>query len=299
MSLLITGSSGFIGRHLCAQLIAQQRSFEILDRELLALSAFPDSADTVIHLAGKAHNRHAPYAEFYDANCQYALNVASAAAAKGLKRFVYVSSSGVYGKSSSLTILTEESELIPSENYSRSKIEGERQLKLLSEDLGFDLVIVRPALVYGADAPGNIERLLRLIDKSPVIPIGNDTNKRSFAYISNFVEFLLVVAEHPNAAGKVFNYKDSDLSTHQLIDGFAHGMNKRPLTFSLPKRIWRVILRSLGKRKLYEQLFENLILDDSRAQQELDWQAPHTVEQALTETGRKFCNVEINRPTDS
>src|SRR5690606_22185843 len=137
-------------------------------------------------------------------------------------------------------------------------LEAEKQLTLLSNQAGFELVIVRPALVYGFDAPGNILRLLKLTSQLPIIPIAERKNKRSFVYVENLVDFLLLVATHPNANGKSFNIADDAISTYDLIDGFAKGMGRNPLLLSFPRFVWKTLLRFAGKQKVYEQLFEDL-----------------------------------------
>ncbi|RUO19609.1 hypothetical protein CWE08_09255 [Aliidiomarina iranensis] len=296
---LLTGSSGFIGRHLvdwCKQkqidviLLARNKNVEKPIR-------FSENFSTVIHLAGRAHvlnessDRH--YDEFYKANCEYALNVARAASKKGLKRFVYVSTIGVYGKSSSECVITETTPLNPVENYSKTKLEAEKKLKTLSEELGFELVIVRPALVYGYDAPGNIASLFRLIEKFPIIPIAEKENKRALIYVENLVSFLMVVATHQNAAGKIFNVADGAISTHNLIAGFASGMSKKPVLFSLPRIVWKVLLKLMGKQKMYEQLFEDLVIDMTYATNELGWFPKHDTKTALEQSGRMFMQRKI------
>lgn len=298
MDYLITGSTGFVGRHLVRRLDTSTNiSYELIKHKENVDGAIGrlEVIDCVIHLAGRAHvlneTSRNPYDGFYKANCKYAIDVAICAASKGMKRFIYVSSIGVYGKSSSEVAISEDTSTEPIECYAESKLEAEKQLKKLSEELNFELVIIRPALVYGHDAPGNIERLLKLIAKLPLIPIGVSSNKRSFVYVGNLVEFLLLAAIHPNAAGKAFNISDHAISTRTLIRGFATGMGRDPFVFSPPRFLWKVLLRSLGKRKLYEQLFEDLELDISLAQTELDWEAPFETEDALKLTGKRFKEV--------
>ena len=301
---LITGSSGFIGRHLLNAVELAEIDFEVLKYSKNDGCVTLPGRDTpiVIHLAGRAHvlneTSASPYEEFYKANCDFALRVAKAAAKQGLKRFVYVSSIGVYGKSSSSGSISENSHLTPVEDYAKSKLEAERQLTALSKELGFELVIVRPALVYGFDAPGNIERLLNLTSKLPIIPIAERKNRRSFVYVENLVDFLLLVATHPNAAGKSFNIADDAISTHDLIDGFAKGMGRSPLLFSFPRFFWKALLRLAGKQKMYEQLFEDLMLDMSLAETELGWKPAHDAAAALQATGKRFLYAKQQAPSN-
>ncbi|GAB3289859.1 NAD-dependent epimerase/dehydratase family protein [Pseudidiomarina andamanensis] len=293
-NILVTGSSGFVGRHLVKKLSEIGVSFNSLDRaRFLATHEIPtEKCEIVIHLAGRAHvlreKSADPYKEFYTANCKFAIDVAKAASTKGLKRFVYVSSIGVFGKSCSINALTEASGVEPKEHYSTSKLEAEGELTLLSRELGFELVIVRPALVYGYDSPGNINRLLALVEKLPVIPIAEKTNKRALVYVENLVDFLLLTTNHPRAAGKAFNIADDSISTHEILSGFAKGMKKKPILFAGPRIIWKLIFFLTGKTKMYEQLFESLVIDMSYAQKELGWQPKFETGIALENTGQMF-----------
>lgn len=294
MRYLISGSSGFVGRHLLTACQFSKIDYEIIRRKdysgevTLPEGNFP----VVIHLAGKAHvlkeAGNSKKEDFYKANCEYALKVAKAAVQNGLIRFIYISSIAVYGKSTSEQLIGEASELKPVDDYGKSKLEAECKLKALSEELGFELVIVRPALVYGYDAPGNIQRLLNLTAKLPIIPIAEKKNQRSLIYVKSLVDFLLLVAVHPSASGKVFNIADDSISTYELIANLASGMDRSPMLFSLPRTVWNIILRAAGKQKIYEQLFEDLVLDTSLAQLVLDWKPKHDNTTALMETGRCF-----------
>ncbi len=294
MSILITGSSGFVGGHLTQYLKTKNIEYDCLVRDKSNKQfKIPDNnIRVVIHLAGRAHvlneTSQSPYMDFYQANCEFALKVAKAAYDQGMKRFIYVSSVGVYGKSCSNELLSVSSELNPVEDYAKSKFEAELELKKISESLGFELVIVRPALVYGYDAPGNIERLLGLIYKYRTIPIAEKNNRRTFIYVDNLVQFLLVAASHPNAKGKIFNAADDGISTLTLISCLATGMGKKPFLFSLPRVLWKLLLGIIGKQKVYEQLFEDLKLDMSLAKRELDWSQVHPTNTALIETGKVY-----------
>ena len=109
------------------------------------------------------------------------------------------------------------------------------------------------------------------------------------------VEFLLLVANHPNAAGKAFNIADSAISTHELIQNFAEGMGKKPWLFSFPRAFWRIVLRVAGKQKMYEQLFEDLVLDTTLAERGLGWKSKYQTTEALRETGQRFWELHQKR----
>ena len=297
MALWVTGSSGFVGIHLTAYLTSNNREFSCISRALGTEDVkFPERCDCVIHLAGRAHIlkdlAKDPLKEFRAANCDYALHIAREAFSRGMKRFVYVSTIGVYGLSESANSIVEDSVLAPIEYYAQSKYEAEIKLRKLSELLNFQLVIVRPSLVYGGNAPGNIRRIFNLINHIPVIPIAERNNSRSFVYVDNLVHFLVLVCDHDAAIGQVYNIADDPISTRQMVRGFSKGMNKRRLMFGLQKTLAKWLFLLLGREKMYQQLFESLVLDMTKAEKELGWRQVIDTDTALFEAGQEFMRIQ-------
>lgn len=294
---IITGANGFVGRHLCAYLASSNKPYEVVSRPNKGIADVEVPAgDVLIHLAGRAHvlkdESENPKKEFFDANCHYALTVARKAHASGIKRFVYVSSVGVYGVSSAPEPITEQSPLEPTELYAESKLEGELQLQHLSKELGFELVIVRPALVYGFDAPGNIARVLKFLSKSKIVPFSTARNQRTFLSVHNLSAFLELVATHQKAAGEAFNIADQQqLSTYKFYRGLALGMGDKAVFPKLPRWLWKLLLIPLGKNKLYQQLFENLSLSTNKARNTLNWRQPYDAENELVKTGQHYITM--------
>ena len=182
MNILITGVSGFIGQALVAELIRQSFSISIAVRQKSNL--FPDEVkqfvvrnfesdsdfsasligvDCVIHLAGKAHvidkNKASVLDEFRLINTDLTLNLARQAAAAGVNRFVFLSSIGVNGNQNIKPFLESDAPN-PQEPYAISKYEAEQGLFELSKETDMEVVIIRPPLVYGENAPGNFGRLM-------------------------------------------------------------------------------------------------------------------------------------------
>lgn len=293
MKLLLTGASGFVGRHFIEELDKLGFHYHCLNREKFNCDSYLPENNVVVHLSGLAHVSSDDVSqskqEFFQANCNFACEVAKAAVKAGMKRFVYVSSLGVYGKNSSESTISETEIKKPKEIYGQSKLAGEHALEKLSDDLNFELVIIRPALVYGGDAPGNISSLMELIRKLPLIPLGEKGNQRSFLSVDNLIDLLLVVLDHPKAVGKIYNVADLEsISTYELISFLALGMGRKPMLLSLPRSLMKPILKGIGKGKLYEQLFESLVVDTSLARYELSWQPKVKIRDGLINAGRYF-----------
>ena len=281
--MLITGASGFIGRHLLAELAARGMPHKIYSRHSNLTAV---SASTVIHLAGRAHVlRDAsanPLAEFRDANVVFALEIAKRAVVAGVQRFIYVSSIGVNGSESKNTPFIETDMPAPHTPYAQSKYEGELALLALGKESGMEIVIIRPPLVYGAGAPGNFGLLMRWMARGVPLPLGAIRNRRSLLYVGNLVDFLIVCTHHPKAANQTFLLSDGvDVSTTQLLQTLAAAQGVSSRLIPVPASWLQAALNFLGKRDLAQRLLSNLQVDSSKARELLGWQPPFTFEEGI------------------
>ena len=202
--LLVTGITGFIGRHLSGELLRRGHRIRAALRSLHAGAAVDrnieqvvvgdlageinwDTAladiDTVIHLAGIAHAGPGLPEQQYDRVNRWATaRLAQAAFRKGA-RFVFISSvAAQVGPSASETI-TERHVPVPVSPYGRSKLNAEREI------IGSQgrYVILRPTLVYGQGVGGNMKRLLDLALFPIPLPFGAVDNRRSLLAVENFL----------------------------------------------------------------------------------------------------------------
>ena len=285
---LITGSSGFVGQALTSVLKQQGMDFLPFNRRDNA-NIFNDNAiSAVVHLAARVHVMNEstvdPLTEFRQSNVAETLSLARRAALAGVKRFVYVSSIGVNGDSTTKAF-TEVDEPHPHNAYSVSKYEAELALKRLALETGLEVVIVRAPLVYGANAPGNFGSLLKWISKGIPLPFGAIHNQRSLLYIGNLVNFLILCAQphlSNRAANETFLISDGqDVSTTYLLKSLAQILGKPARLVPVPAGLLGLALSSLGKRKMAISLLSDLQIDSSKARTLLAWQPPYTVAQGL------------------
>ena len=189
MSILVVGASGFVGRHFIKQLqgeetvgiVAASRQLQPdlkptvkqvqLPKRFVELS--PHDLDRmferitcIFHLASATPRALANcsegdrQAELKD-NVEMPVFLARAAKARGVKRFVYVSSCGIYGAISKLRPFSELSPFEPHDSYTASKIGAEKLLASSANDCP-DITIVRPPAVYGPGGHNALSRLIRL-----------------------------------------------------------------------------------------------------------------------------------------
>jgi nucleoside-diphosphate-sugar epimerase len=295
MKILITGSTGFVGLELaklysnkrCVVRPFKQNTYNdefcvtFINKDTCWNGAF-EGVDIVIHLAGLAHNNAYSKIEYHNINLAGTLNLAEQAVNSGVKRFIFVSSIGVNGTSTSNLIFDHSSKASPHNAYAESKYKAEVGLKAISDKTGLEVVIVRPTLVYGPNAPGNFGVLTKLVSKLPLLPFGLTDNKRDFIAVQNLAHLLITCANHPSAAGHTFLASDGEtVSIKQFTNAIARGLNKKLIQLPVPVSLMRLVARLVGKSAMAEQLLGNLQVDSSNAQEVLGWIPPYTMEQAM------------------
>ncbi|MDK9737699.1 NAD-dependent epimerase/dehydratase family protein [Vibrio sp. D404a] len=295
MKTLLTGATGFIGRELIVQgkldyrCVVRSSSEDFSDAVVLNIesntgwSKALDGCNTIIHLAGLAHNKAVNNEELRNVNLDGTIKLARDAAAVGIKRFVFVSSIGVNGASTrGGATFKIDSEVSPDNEYTNSKYEAELALQQIANETGMEVVIVRPTLVYGPNAPGNFGLLSRLVAKSPLLPFRCANNRRDFISVHNLADLLVCCATHEKAANKVFLASEGEtVSIRQFTDSIAQGLGKRVLQMPIPVFAFRLLGKLTGKSMMIEQLFGDLEVDASTLDTALGWHPPWTMAQSM------------------
>lgn len=298
--ILVTGGNGFVGRVLVPHLSASGRAVRLLVRHSAPAADVPvhcvadwsDEAtlrgamagvDAVCHLAGLAHlTGKAPFDQdrrFDAVNVEMSGHVAQAAFAAGVRRFVFVSSIGAVATSTQPgEALSEQSPRRPTTAYGRSKLRAEARLREIADAHHAELVVVRPPLVHGRNAPGNLARLARLIESGVPLPLGGIANQRSLIHVDNLARVLELCLDHPQAAGQIFHVRDlHDYSTPDILRGLARTMGRSPKMFSLPVPLLRWLAGAAGQGETFRQLTGWLQVDDAHIRTRLGF-APAEVE---------------------
>jgi len=300
MKILVTGANGFVGRSLYNWLLAERRDVRCTVRSELPMKNSvivgeigPETRwrpaltniDVVIHLAARAHvtkeNASNPLAEFRKVNVEGTLTLARQAAQAGVKRFVFISSIGVNGNHNTRPF-TEQDTPHPAEPYAISKLEAEQGLQELAAETDMDIVIIRPPLVYGPNAPGNFGSLVRWVNKGIPLPLGAIHNQRSLVALDNLVDFIITCIDHPAAANQTFLVADGeDLSTTELLRRVGQAMDKPARLIPVPMGMLKLGATVLGKKAMAQRLCGNLQVDISKAREVLGWTPPVSVDEGL------------------
>jgi len=298
-NILVTGGNGFIGNKFIKfveqnqigvkqvvrgeQNVAGKSIFRVseINAETCWEGAF-NNIDSILHLAGVAHNKSASDDYYRDVNTLGTLKMASEAANSGVKRFVFVSSIGVNGSFTDNSSFSELMNANPQNSYTKSKHIAEKGLFELSKKTGMEVVIVRPTLVYGKEAPGNFRMLKKLVSKAPILPFGLVNNKRSYISVDNLSDFLFECSINPLAANQLFVISEGGpVSTKEFTNAIAKGMRTKLRQLPVPVSLLTFFAKLIGKSKQVNQLTGDLDVDSSKARDLLSWTPPETMEQAM------------------
>ncbi|SDG66399.1 NAD-dependent epimerase/dehydratase family protein [Roseospirillum parvum] len=297
LTLLVTGATGFVGRHLVPLLRARGHTVVAAGRaehgEIgpdTEWAPLLDGVDGVIHLAARVHQMADrdpdPAAAFRRVNAGGTRRLAEQAAEAGVRRLVLVSSIKAMGEHTPPDRpLRAGDPPRPVDPYGASKLEAERALFAVAGRQRLEAVVLRPPLVYGPGVGGNFTSLMRLCDSALPLPLGGLANRRSLVHVANLAQALALAAEHPQAPGRVWLVRDGlDLSTPQLITALRRHLGRPPGLFSLPQG-WLARAAGLaGQRPRLERLAGSLVVDDTPIRQRLGYAPTVSVEQGLAET---------------
>lgn len=314
--ILLTGSTGFVGSALLSEL-KKFPDFRVISAVRSAVSPASDDVvvvgnidgttdyssalngvDVVVHSAARAHIMRYevadPLAEYRTVNVEGTLNLAKQAVAAGVKRFVYISSIKVNGESTTgLQAFTESDSAKPEDPYGVSKHEAEEGLRLLAEETGLEVVIIRPPLVYGPGVKANFLSLLKLSATALPLPFGSLKNKRSMVYVGNLVSFIILCIQHPAAANQTFLVSDGeDVSLRNLVTYIRLCLGRSPRLLPVPVGLFKLAGALTGKRGMVDRLVGDLQVDSSKARTLLEWVPPFTVEQGIAATVADFMSKD-------
>jgi nucleoside-diphosphate-sugar epimerase len=317
---LVTGASGFLGRHVCRSLldegatvrglfrgtdsalsgVERVRWSDLLDRP--AIRGAVTGVDAIVHLAARVHvmadTASSPLTEYRRTNVEGTRTLVEESVAAGVGRFVFLSSVKAVGEESERP-WTEQTPPRPVDPYGVSKLEAEQVVRDLAAAGGMAASILRLPLVYGPGMKANMLRLFDAVDRGTPLPLGGIRNQRSVIFAGNVAAAVVRVLQSLAAAGETFFVRDAkDVSTPELVRAIARALGRParlvpipPALFTAAGRVGDLVSRFIPvpiTSAAAARLLGSLTVDASRLTRVTGFQPPYSLEEGLRLTAEWY-----------
>jgi nucleoside-diphosphate-sugar epimerase len=298
MTAIISGSTGFVGENLIGYFERSGINFLPLSREDLYKSNTIQfgKGDTVIHLAGKAHDlkKVSKPEEYYDVNFELTKKLYDDFLNSEASKFIFISSV----KASAdvvVGILTEEDTPDPQTHYGKSKFMAEEYIQSQPLPEGKFYYILRPCMIHGPGNKGNLNLLYKLVSKGIPYPLAAFENKRSFLSVENLCFVIREIIERDDITFGVYQVADDEaLSTNELVSLIAKESKHPARLWRLSPRLIKALAQFGDKFKLpltterLNKLTENYIVSNQKLKDALQKELPISARDGILKTIRSF-----------
>lgn len=311
----ITGGTGFVGEHLAARLQSLNIKTRILTRsnlensndveyfqsDLLTLTTssameFLKDVDVLIHCAGSLTDHDSMQAVHLNST----VILSEAAAKSKIRRFVLLSSVGVYGPRSDC-LISEDEEISPVGLYETTKAKADQLLQDLDYLPELDRVILRPTAVFGHEMKNSsLRNLVVAINRKFFFYIGKAGASASYIHVSNVVDALVILALCRQHRATVYNISDCD-TLENFVGHIQNGINSSGPVRRVPKFLAIIlggILQLVGSNILTKSRIYNLtsraFYSSERFKREFGYVVRYPLKQALGDYAQKVVQVNKN-----
>jgi nucleoside-diphosphate-sugar epimerase len=255
MKVLVTGATGFTGKHLAQALAAAGDSvralvrpskraqqlrdggIEVFEGELTSADDVNEAAKgcgRIYHLAAAFRNVAHSDDHYWRVNVGGTMNVLAAARAHGCERVVHCSTGGVHGHIEEPPA-DETYRFKPGDVYQRTKLEAELAAAAAGEQ-GLPVAIVRPGAIYG-EGDLRFLRLFRAIQRSRFAMVGSGRTRLHMVYVDDLVRGMMLAGSHPAARGEAFLMAGAEAPTlNEIAASVADAMGARRPKLHVP--VW-------------------------------------------------------------
>jgi len=302
--VLITGATGAVGPAVVQHLHDQELTVRVLVRNASRANQLPNDVevcvgdltdpasvraavqgvDGIIHLAAFLHISDPSPAQlqlYYDINVIGTQTLLDAALLQGVKRFVYFSTTSVYGGNRS-EVLSESSTLQLDTPYALSKRQGEELVLSACDTSGQPIgAVLRLASVYGVNLKGNYRRLVQALASGRFVPLGDGANCRTLVFDRDVARAAFLALCKPVRAGAIYNVTDGQFHTlHDIIAAICEALGRSYPPIHVPECVVRTAVtgtrlvaqhssRSPSWANRLEKYLEHAAIDGARIQCEL------------------------------
>lgn len=266
-NILITGANSYVGTSFEKYLKKWSNDYNIDTVDMIDgnwKNKDFSEYDTILHVAGIAHVSTDPKMEelYYKVNRDLTIETAKKAKNDGVKQFIFMSSIIVYGDSSSINkkrVIDKNTVPMPSNFYGKSKLQAEEGIFPLQDDK-FNVVVIRPPMIFGKGSKGNYPKLSKIAQKLPIFP--NIENERSMLHIDNLCEFIRLMIVNQEK-GILFPQNKEYVSTSKLVKLIAEVHGKNILLTKLFNPILKLTGNFVGQ---VNKAFGNLVYEKSMSE---------------------------------
>ena len=309
-ALLLTGIHGFVGSNLVAALkedhiiygldtVSLEKEGIIKTYSWSELVQLPE-VDTIIHLAGKAHDikQHRVSTEYFNINTGLTKIIFDYFLQSTAKQFIFFSSVKVAADTVAKNeILTENVIPRPAGPYGESKMQAEEYIKSHDKE-DKKVYILRPCMIHGPGNKGNLNLLYNVVSKGIPWPLGAFYNKRSFLNVWNlgYIIEQFILQSPPSG---IYHLADDDpISTNELIKLIAESKGKKERIYYWNKSLIKTIAKMGDVCKLplnsdrLKKLTENYVVSNQKMKRAIGIkQLPVDVKEGLIQTLKTFTYI--------
>ena len=272
-SILVTGSSGFIGKKVLEKLpklgvITDYDNSIRVNLENIEEVMKINSVDTVIHLAGKTPKKELKWNDYFNNNISSTLNILEYCVKKNVKKLIYVSNY-IYGNPK-YSPIDENHPINPHNAYSESKYLAERLCKFYCDKTNLNLIILRPFNIYGESMNKGflLSNLINSVKTNQKVTIINKDSRRDLLHVDDFVDACILSLEYSALPFWVFNVgSEYSVSVREVIETAIRALGTH------------VNWRSAGKNRKNE--IPDTIADCSAIKRALNWRPRMSFEEGI------------------
>jgi nucleoside-diphosphate-sugar epimerase len=299
MKVFITGASGFVGSNI-SKYFDNIHVLQSIDRSGSKSVSFIelDNMDSIIHLAGKAHDltKTSNPEEYYQVNYELTKKLYDAFLKSDTKKFIFISS--VKAAADEVTdILLEDTKPNPKTHYGKSKLMAEEYIQSQPLSAGKSYYILRPCMIHGPGNKGNLNLLYKFVKKGIPYPLAGFNNKRSFLSIENLCFIINELLIRDSISSGIYNVADDEpLSTNEVVSILSAALNVKP-------KLWRIspgIIKNIAKlgdllhlpltTERLNKLTESYVVSNKKIKNALSIELPLTSVKGLEITANSFNN---------
>ncbi|MDB5288263.1 MAG: dehydratase [Mucilaginibacter sp.] len=297
MKVIVTGSTGFVGKNLVgySNNVIDFRPLNRNDLKTISTSLVAQH-EAIIHLAGKAHdlkNVSSPD-EYYQVNFELTKKLYNTFLISEAKKFIFISSVKAVADSVD-GILDENIKPNPQTHYGKSKLMAEEYIQSQPLPEGKSYYILRPCMVHGPGNKGNLNLLYKFVKKGIPYPLAGFNNKRSFLSVENLCFIINELITRDDIPGGIYQVADDEaLSTNEVVSILATSLNVKPRLWKIPKNII-LFLAKLGDRlhlplttERLNKLTESYVVSNQKIKKALNKKLPLTAIEGLKITADSF-----------